>query len=252
MIPLQSQPIPKQLKRMIEWVGNSSRPLDGVSTSGAGSAQVWTTALYLLVRTGHFPTTLLGVQAVTITSLPNIFLSHSLQTVLGVCCPVFRLQLSATGAGFPNTSCSGTSLGRPGEILLLSNDRSVQMRTFSEFSAKLTPVTFAEFQHLTKTSLWGQEHFPAKEATETSNPYARCWCRNLFWGSFLFVHLASLPATCTSQLEGPRTLPILGKRKLPKGKMHKRFVTGSWSCQQPALLNRVELGFSKVSERVPG
>lgn len=78
MIPLQSQPIPKQLKRMIEWVGNSSRPLDGVSTSGAGSARVWTTALYLLVRTGHFPTTLLGVQAVTITSLPNIFLSHSL------------------------------------------------------------------------------------------------------------------------------------------------------------------------------
>lgn len=97
MIPLQSQPIPKQLKRMIEWVGNSSRPLDGVSTSGAGGARVWTTALYLLVRTGHFPTTLLGVQAVTITSLPNIFLSHSLQTVLGVCCPVFRLQLSAMG-----------------------------------------------------------------------------------------------------------------------------------------------------------
>lgn len=145
------------------------------------------------------------------------------------------------------------SLGRSEEkILLLSNDRSVQMRTLSKYSAELMPVTFAEFQHLTKTSLWGQEHCPAKEVTETSNLYARCRCRNLYRDSFLFVHLASLPATCISQLERPRTLLTLGKRKLPKGKKVQKVCLCYRKPKLPTdcfaeLSTSAELGFSKVS-----
>lgn len=182
----------------------------------------------------------------TTTSLPNTSLSHSLQTVLqpnlmsAVLCSDHSFLQQGLASQIPDVQ--GMMLGRPEEkILLLSNDRSVQMRTLSKYSAELMPVTFAEFQRLTKNSLWGQEHCPAKEATETSNLYARCQCRNLYRDSFLFVHLALLPATCISQLERPRTLLTLGKRKLPKGKKYKRFAsaTGNWNCQQSALLNWV-------------
>lgn len=113
------------------------------------------------------------------------------------------------------------------------------------------PVTFSEFQRLTNTSLWGQEHCPAEEVTETSNLSARCRCRNLYRASLLFVHLALPPATCISQLERPRTLLLLGKKEnCPKGESTK----GLPLLQEIGTANSLaelstsaELGLSKVS-----
>lgn len=177
--------------------------------------------------------------------LSRISLSHSLQTIVQPNWIAAALSLDSSflqqGLVSQPHDVQGMVLGRTEQISVLSIDGSVQMRTLSKYSVELMPVTFAEFQHLTKTSLWGREHCPTKETAETSNLYARCWCCNLSWDSFLFVHLAPLPAMCISQLEGPCTLLTLGKRKLPKGKKYKRFAsaTGNWICQQSALLNWV-------------
>lgn len=73
----------------------------------------------------------------------------------------------------------------------------------------------------------------------------------MYRGSSLFVHLALPPATCASQLERPRTLPLLGKKEnCPKGESTK----GLPLLQETGTANSLaelsasaELGFSKVS-----
>lgn len=114
----------------------------------------------------------------TMAFLSRISLSHSLQTILQPNWIAAALSLDSSflqqGLVSQPHDVQGMVLGRTEQISVLSIDGSVQMRTLSKYSVELMPVTFAEFQHLTKTSLWGREHCPAKETAETSNLYARC------------------------------------------------------------------------------